>query len=387
MILCVFICHIILSWQYYMGNSVRSMLRFGRTENEIEGQCGTNNSNTDNDNDNNDASYDIIFDDVHATPNNSNLQTDIILPHFDDDYNMNITSGPHRGKKLMDVPEEYVNWILTNVPHGAIYEANVRIKNRRNVENIVKKHTTQPYIPNIMEAIIDLQPLSIKDDAIDFMMFSSFIEYFIKYHMGIKKHYDATIYLAMYGLCEVPTVKKSIDKIDQRARCIQKSYNKVICTPSDLCNLSFAKLINEGTFDEKKANDLYKYVLQNEQKFSEYKNKFKSTLQQLHYEQQITCNNISVGCLVGELGALSDTESIDMKCYKTDDIEYYRRLLFARACLHRLRYGKMITSCKIINCMTGKIYVMDISNVTNNTMMQHIKNMGSYCDFHVKLFV
>lgn len=58
--------------------------------------------------------------------------------------------------------------------------------------------------------------------------------------------------------------------------------------------------------------------------------------------------------------------------------------MFTYASMHRLRYGSKIKQCKIFNFLTGNVYTMDINDVLTQIMTLHIKELGNYCDYHVK---
>ena len=67
-------------------------------------------------------------------------------------------------------------------------------------------------------------------------------------------------------------------------------------------------------------------------------------------------------------------------------MDYYRKQLFAYACLHQLRYGKIIKKCKIYNFLTGNIFTMEVENVHDEIIIDYIKKLGDHCAYHVKLF-
>ncbi len=310
---------------------------------------------------------------------------------FTNDWHTIINFGIHKGKRLMDVPSDYLKWILNNVKFGPIRDAVIRINNRKGVVAIIKKQELFNYVPELKEDTDNVLPMIIRPDEIDCSLFGSFVEYFIKYNLGIAKFDGVIQYLALFGLAKLPDHLKMIGDIQKpntRVKYIAKSFNKEKFDTLDICNISFAHSLTMGSYNENEGTKLYKYVQQNKQYFEDYIDVLKNfpNVPKFIQEEQETCDKISVGCVIGEIDAIYGTNIIDIKCCMNDNINYYRKQLFAYACLHYLRYGKKMTHCTIFNFMTGKIYVMSIQGITDEIATNHIKIMGSHCAYHTKLF-
>ena len=174
-------------------------------------------------------------------------------------------------------------------------------------------------------------------------------------------------------------------------------------TPADICNLSFAdsiviNLLNKNKkrqFNEAEASHLYLYVKENELYFNKYIAVLlhESSIPNFLDFDQGTCDKISVGSVHGEIDAIvtkKDPEMriiVDIKCRAEDDLDYFRKQLFAYVSLHSLRYPALkIHKCQIYNFLTGKIWSMNVSGVSEEIMRKHIEKMGNHCEFHRKLF-
>lgn len=307
------------------------------------------------------------------------------------DWHTIIDFGIHKGKKLMDVPEKYLDWICNNIKKGVIHEAITRIHNRKGVTTLIKKQPIYDYIPEMKEDTNHVLPIINRPNDIDCSLFGSFVEYYIKYNLGIAKFDEVTEYLALYGLAKIPNDLKmtgEIMKPSTRTLYISKSYYKEKYDILDICNMSFTHSLQMETFNEHEGAKLYKYIQQNKQYFDDFCEvlKYFPNIPKFTQQEQEKCDKISVGCVIGIIDVISDTNIIDIKCCINDNISYYRKQLFTYACLYYLRYGKLMTHCKIFNFMNGKIYIMDISSITDDIAINHIKNMGSHCSYHTKLF-
>ncbi len=139
-----------------------------------------------------------------------------------------------------------------------------------------------------------------------------------------------------------------------------------------------------GHFNEKEAASLFSYVRENLPYFEYYSKKIVIPIPDNPHFQS-TCDKISVGCVIGVIDMISNGAIIDIKCCQTDDKEYYRKQLYTYACLHFLRYGPLIQRCEIYNFLTGKQFVMPLSDIEKHAET-HIKTLGSYCPSHLKLF-
>lgn len=310
---------------------------------------------------------------------------------FINDWHTIINFGIHKNKRLLDVPEDYLDWILNNIKYGPIYEAVFRIKNRKGVTTIIKNQNIQNYIPDLKEDTDNALPIIIRPNDINFSLFGIFTEYYVKYNLGILKFDKVVEYLALFGLAKLPDHLKfhgEFEKPNTRTKYIAKSFNNKIYDVLDICNMSFSHPLLLNTYNENEGTKLFHYIKQNKQYFDDLSHVIKnfSNIPKFLDKEQEKCDKISVGCVIGEIDAISESNIIDIKCCENDNINYYRKQLFAYACLYYLRYGKHITHCKIFNFITGKIFIMDVQNITDEIAQEHIKNMGSYCKFHINLF-
>lgn len=328
---------------------------------------------------------------VPSTSVNSQL-TPIISSNvrFFNDYHVVLDFGKYSGQKIMDLPSDYIEWIMKNHKYGPVYEALVRIENRRRVTSLISNMNVDSYIPNIKEW--DVLVNITRPPSLDPGLYGSFIEYLAKYAMGLRKNDEVTELMAMFGYAEMPSHLKLTNGIlpaNKRIEYIHGSYEKKDKSPADLCNLSFAhSLMTNKGFNEDEAAKLFKYVKANETYYNKYIEYIKMSpyMPKLLESEQETCDKISVGCVVGVIDAISYTEIIDIKCCSDDNIDYYRNQLFTYTALHRLRHGPKITNGKIINFLTGKIFTMDFFGISDQIMAEHIKKMGNHCQYHIKLF-
>ena len=308
---------------------------------------------------------------------------------FINDWHTVMTYGIYKGKQILDIPKSYHDWILNNHRYGLEYEALVRIKNRRGITNIINEQDVQEYIPKMIEQ--NVLPIIERPKDIDSALFGSFIEYLVKYNLGLRKFDEVNQHLSKFGLVSVPKHLRLVEPIlkpTKRQKYMAESLKKQIYEPRDICNLSFAHALELGSFDEEKAADLFRYILKNHSYFIEYSLKIQncSILPKLTDSEQETCDKISVGCVIGEIDIIAGDCIVDIKCCQKDDIDYYRKQLFAYACLHRLRYGNKISYGKIFNFLTGKVYTINFQTITNNIAIDHVRNMGNHCIYHTKLF-
>jgi uncharacterized protein (DUF3820 family) len=309
---------------------------------------------------------------------------------FINDWHTIINFGVHKGKRLVDVPQDYYLWLSKNCKYGVIYEAISRINDRRGVTSLIKDIPVFDYVPLLVEDTNIVLPIIERPDDVDVCLFGNFVEFLVKHSLGIKQFNEVNQYLAFYGLSDMPKdLKLNGDtlKPNRRTGYIFSSFKKQNKTILDICNISFCPSLLQGDFSEKKASVLYNYVKEN----SDYYDSYVLTLQNfpsipkfVDFEQE-TCDKISVGCIIGVIDAIHKDSIIDIKCCIKDDINYYRKQLFTYACLHLLRYGKYFNYCKIYNFMKGLVYVMDVSKLTTDIAKHHIRTIGQHNQYHVKL--
>jgi uncharacterized protein (DUF3820 family) len=307
---------------------------------------------------------------------------------FINDYHMVIDFGKHKGKRIVDVPSEYIDWVLANVRNNPIIDVLRRIRSRKGITKLIERIQTPAYIPEMVEISAKFPPIQRPAD-IDPSLFGSFVEYYTKHSLGLNINDEPQQLLACFGLAPTPenfTVEGKPERPDRRIEWIKRSFDKTPSerTVADVCNLSFSHAILLDHFNENKASQLYVYVKDNEDYFKEY-------FRQAHIpiptkEEQETCDRISVGCVLGVIDMISGTAIIDIKCCVRDDLEQYRKQLFAYACLHYLRYKSDFQLCQIYNFLTGKQFVMVLGNSCKERAKEFIRGLGSYCKEHLKLF-
>jgi len=307
------------------------------------------------------------------------------MSEFSDDSHILFPFGPYKGQKLQNVPGEW----LSKLKFGPAFEAYIRINNRRGITRLINS-TAPSYIPMMTKKSLDCLNL-LRDSSINESLFGSFIEYLVKYTLGLRKFDQVEIYLEQHGLLSCPshlTIKKPFLKPTKRTNFIRGSYSHLIKDIPDICNLSFCHSLTIGTFNEDNATTLYKYVLHHLDYFEKFVHSIVvSSLPRLSDIEQETCDKISVGTVVGVIDILSNDTIIDIKCCSSDNIDYYRQQLFGYYCLHRLRYPtKIINSLHILNFLTGNILSMDVSLIAYKICIEHIRNLGNFHPFHEKLF-
>lgn len=306
---------------------------------------------------------------------------------FFNDYDVIIDFGKHEGKKIKELPESYENWLLNSVKNRPdITDAIKRIRKRKGVTSLTKNIKNLSVIPEMIEIQTKIKPVHRPSD-LNSSMFGSFIEYLVKSYLGLSIDDEPQTLLCEYGLVDVPDhliFKGDFLEPNQRIRWIYNSFIKTRRSVSDICNLSFTHSISMGHFSEKDASKLFTYVKENEIYFEEY---LKTLVLPIpDKDEQNTCDKISVGCVIGVIDMISNDAIVDIKCKQTDDINEYRKQLFAYACLHYLRYGNLIQRCEIYNFLTGKQYVMALGDSCQKHAKNFIKALGDYCPEHLTLF-
>lgn len=299
--------------------------------------------------------------------------------NFTDDYQTVIDFGRHKGKKLIDVSEFYLDRIMHIKNKPEITNAIKRIMKRIDVPNLVRKKKTPMYIPDIKEISGKIKPL-VRDPELDPFLFKSFAEYLIESHFGLPVDQETQELLAIYAFGNRKILTREPSLFDQRIELIRVSSVKKDKSIIDICNLSFSYVILMGQYDETKAENLLSWVKENEDYLIGYLKSLTG------YDSQNTYEEISVGCVTGIIDMVSDKTMIEMIFTQEDDAEYYRRLLFGYASLHYLINGKMIDRCEVRNFITGKCYVMDLDDSCEKYAREYIKGLGSYCKQHLKLF-
>jgi len=309
---------------------------------------------------------------------------------FKNDFHEIFSFGKYKGKRIMDVPDEYFWWFHNNIKkEGKEIDAIKRIAKRRGVTTLIKNIKITPtYIPNLLEISAKFKPVHRPDD-INPCLFGSFIEYFIKSILNLSIDDEPRELLALYGLEKCPNHLSMqnddiVKKPSRRILWIYASYKKEKRSIEDICNLSFSHSILMEGFKERDAADLFRYVKENKEYFDTWGNSLAIPIPD---ESRETCDKISVGCVIGVIDLISNGSIIDIKCCKNDDIEYYKKQLFTYSCLHYLRYGDIIQRCEIYNFITGKQYVMILEDCVKNNAREFIKNLGNHCPEHLKLFM
>ena len=152
----------------------------------------------------------------------------------------------------------------------------------------------------------------------------------------------------------------------------------------DIYNLSLSHPILMGQCSEPKAKQIFVWIKEHGSYLRDYLSKLVLPIPDKN--EQETCDKISVGSVIGVIDMISNDAIIDIKCCQKDDIESYKKQLFTYACLHHLRYKSDFTRCEIYNFITGKQFVMALGDSCKKYAKEHIKNLGSYCREHLKLF-
>jgi len=301
------------------------------------------------------------------------------------DYDTLVDFGKHKGKKIRDLPPEYVEWVLKNVKtQPTVTDAMKRICLRAGVTTLIRRHALPSYLPQIYESSLKITPIH-RPPELCSSLFGTFVEYAFKHFNRISINDEPVELLARHGLEPFPSHLVWQGKFDvptPRIQWIHKSFKQEQRTVADICNLSFSHQLQMGSLNEHNASKLYMYVSQNTPYFESY---FRS----LHLpvpddELQHTCDKISVGCVIGVIDLISNESIIDIKCRQTDNTNEYRMQLYSYAALHYLRYGPLISRCEIYNFLTGKHFVMPLDNLQNHAK-EFVTMLGSYCDEHVKL--
>lgn len=308
---------------------------------------------------------------------------------FYNDYDVEIDFGKHSGKKIKELPHEYCSWLLNNVKNKPyITNAIKRIRNRRGVTTLIKNLKGISFIPEMIEIQTKLKPI-IRDPKLNTSLYGSFVEYAVKHYSGLSVDDEVQLLLAQYGLVEFPSHIVMYGELLEPTKRIKYIYNSFMKPTkersiSDICNLSFSHSIELGHFPEKQASDLFRWVNENQDYLLSYFTNLCIPLS--NKEDQYTCDKISVGVVIGVIDMISGDAIVDIKCRQEDNVDEYRRQLFTYACLHHLRYGSNFTRCEVFNFLTGKYFVMALSDSCEKHAKDFIKSLGSYCPEHLELF-
>lgn len=238
----------------------------------------------------------------------------------------------------------------------------------------------------MIEADSKITPI-MRDSDIDPSLFGSFVEYMVKNHLGLCINDQPQELLCLYGLTEAPgnlVFSGNFENPTRRITWIHRSFIKEKKSIMDICNLSFSHSLLMGHFNEKKASELFTWVKNNEDYLIDYLAKLNLPIPDK--DEQYTCDKISVGCVIGVIDMISNDTIVDIKCRKDDNVKEYQRQLFTYACLHYLRYGKIFKKCEIYNFLSGKRFVMELSDSCIKYAREYIKTLGSFCPEHLELF-
>lgn len=306
--------------------------------------------------------------------------------NFGNDYHVVLDFGMHKGKKIMDLPVEYIDWMMKNIRNKPeVTDAIDRITKRRGVTTIIRSKKSVPeFIPQIFEVSSKMEPIY-RHKTLNPSMFGSFVEYMIKNYLGLSIDDEPRTMLSKFGLVEIQEhlrISGQPLEPDDLITEIHKRYLKQKRSIVDILYLSFSHSIEMNSFNLKCAHHLVKYVTENQDYFETYLGKL--VLPDIRNVDQSTCDKISVGCVIGVIDMISEDSIIDIKCTQEDNLDYYRMQLFAYASLHHLRYGSNFTRCEIYNFVTGKQFVMPIGDSMKHAA-EFIKSLSSAYS-HQKLF-
>lgn len=301
------------------------------------------------------------------------------------DYDTIVDFGKHKGKKIKELPRDYVEWCLKNVSNKpTVTDAMIRIASRVGVTALIRGRKCPSYIPILHETTMKFVPIH-REPSLCPSLFGTFVEYAYKHFNRISIDDEPVTLLAQHGLEQFPPHLIWNGKFDvptRRIMWIHESFKKQQRSVADICNLSFSHQLQMGSLNENRASDLFRYVNENAPYFESY---FRSLgLPIPDDELQHTCDKISVGCVIGVIDLISNGAIVDIKCRQADNTEEYRMQLYSYAALHYLRYGPLITRCEIYNFLTGKCFVMPLNDLQNHAK-EFISDLGSYCKEHVKL--
>lgn len=306
--------------------------------------------------------------------NKENNQNNQISRKIIDDYDIIADFGKYKGKRIMEIPNDYREWLIKNKKDHYLAKACIRIKNRRAVTNLIKKINYLQEFPRLSETNLKIQPI-FRDTSLNPRLFGSFVEYSVKFSSG---YFDDKEVLQLFKNFDPNLTSNELINL------IYKSYLKKDKTISDICKISIAHSILMDDNLEIESKKLIKYVEDNQDYFEKYFANFK--IKNIIPEDQKICDKICVGVINGVMDLILDKSIVDIKCCISDDLDYYQKQLFTYACLYYLRYGKEIEKCQIYNFLTGKHYEMILNDSCKKYAKIYIKNLGSFCPEHAELF-
>lgn len=297
--------------------------------------------------------------------------------NFTNDYDIVVDFGRYKGKKIKELPDEYINSLLSSCKDKQhITDAIKRIKNRKGVTTLIKNIKSITFTPIMLEVQSKIKPIY-RDPDLNPSLFGSFVEYLIKSHMGLSIDDQSRNLLSQHEIS---------NSSNQKIKWIYNSFIKPADqrTILDICSLSLSHSILMNNCKEKDAKELYMHVKENEDYYNEYLKNI--TLPILDKNEQDTCDKICIGCVTGVIDMISKEAIIDIKCRQIDNIDEYQKQLFTYACLHYLKYNSNFQRCEVYNFLTGKQYAMALGDSCQKYAKYYIKTLGSYCQEHVKLF-
>ena len=106
------------------------------------------------------------------------------------DWNMCMSFGPYKNTMLKHLPLDYI------IPESKERDALIRIKNRRSVTKLLGK--VNFHIP--FQSFEKVLPSISRSSGLDPALFGSFIEYLVKYSIGLNMNDKIDELLYQYGL-------------------------------------------------------------------------------------------------------------------------------------------------------------------------------------------
>jgi hypothetical protein len=278
------------------------------------------------------------------------------------DWDIMVTHGLHSGKRLKQLPREFMEWVLANVESGdllPIRDALIRISARAGVTRILGR--IKPPAILVIEREFELLR---RPAGVDPQYFASFIEMCaVKaankddmlrldgfehrlVECGLAHAQPLEEYRRLTSNCFVlPPI------VVRKANAFDRTYSHAYNAPDSYRALAILA-------DQTEYGDHAKVmhaVLNGG--YEEYLEKFFENDIVAPLEDVGRIGAIAVGCVTAVVNHVSSDCVWGFECSLEDDVDAWSKVMYAHWCLYALRYEKK-RYCRVVNFLTGHVFRM-----------------------------
>lgn len=304
--------------------------------------------------------------------------------YFNDEHYV-LKFGKFKGKRLCDCDHGYLNWLVnegaTNDVGREAINALIRISKRKAVTVLLRDVKNRFSCPRLVE-IGNFAPIE-RPNGISPQFFGTFFELLVKYWKGIKQFDCAITRLSTCGL-----IKSRLNAVREPTNYdvfYKRAYDAVMNEPDTPLQILNILVIADPTASLHSFNADREIIEKNIDYFTSYRDIATRVVPKFNEVENLRNDQISVGCVIGTLDAISHGVIYEFKVCQVDALEEWSMQLWTYGCLHRLRYGTDVLGIKAVNYLTGKIFYVEDSWANINAEM-HISRLGHHCAEHIALF-